>query len=289
MSLVLVPVASAWTDVGVPLIIAFLAGAIAAFWPWLQALQRGRKFQRIIRRELQEVAPYPEHPDSEKPWWEHATKRFIHEEFFQRGAISQNRDFLLSLDPTVVYQVSQLWIALEKRDGRQWMHFLFELANSRRVGSQDLKRARDMWKRIIDAQRSDLLETMGIPTAFRQAGVLARAESLFERRFEAYGRLLPLTKFEEEEHSADLDSAARDELADKLITWFYDGGSGLLLSGRSFEQFQKVRETLRSESATPLTLRAAFSKLRTDLKIDLGVRQPPERDVAMAWPEDERW
>jgi hypothetical protein len=43
---------------------------------------------------------------------EHAQRRFIHEELFQRHSISQNRDFLLSLDLTVVYQVSQLWIAL---------------------------------------------------------------------------------------------------------------------------------------------------------------------------------
>ncbi|MGH9897139.1 MAG: hypothetical protein ACREA0_35125, partial [bacterium] len=143
MSLVLVPLASVWTDVGVPLFIAFFAGAIAAIWPWLQALQRGRKFQRIIRRELEEIDPYPELPDAEKPWWEHATRRFVHEEFFRRDAISQNRDFLLSLDPTVVYQVSQLWIALEKRDGHQWIHFLSELASNRRVRSPALKRARN--------------------------------------------------------------------------------------------------------------------------------------------------
>jgi hypothetical protein len=36
-------------------------------------------------------------------------------------------------------------------------------------------------------------------------------------------------------------------------------------------------------------IRDAFTQLPTDLKIDLGVRQPQERDISMAWPEEERW
>src|SRR4029453_816015 len=99
-----------------------LAGVIASIWPSLQALQRGRKFKRLIKRELAEISPYPEDPDTEKRWWEHATKRFVDEAMFRD--LSQNRTFLLSLHPTLVYQVSQLWIALEKRDGNQWKHFL---------------------------------------------------------------------------------------------------------------------------------------------------------------------
>ena len=95
-----------WKDIWVPLIIAFFGAAIAVLWPWIQALQRGRKFTRIIHRELEEISPHPVDPEPDKPWWEHAQRRFIHEELFQRKSISQNRDFLLSLNPTVVYQVS---------------------------------------------------------------------------------------------------------------------------------------------------------------------------------------
>ena len=51
--------AEMWKDIWVPLIIAFFAGAVAAFWPWLQAFQRGLKFQRLIRRELEEIALIP--------------------------------------------------------------------------------------------------------------------------------------------------------------------------------------------------------------------------------------
>jgi hypothetical protein len=110
--------------------IALVAAAIAVAWPSLQTRQLGRKFERIIRRELGEINPYPKDPD-EKPWWEHATKRFVHEAMFRD--LSRNRDFLLGLDSTAIYQVTQLWIALEKRDGIQWGHFLLALAENRRL------------------------------------------------------------------------------------------------------------------------------------------------------------
>lgn len=280
---------SLWADIGVPLVIAVLAGAIAAFWPWLQSLQRGWTFHRMIRRELQEIGPFPETPVEGKPWWEHATKRFVHEEFFRRDNISENRDFILSLNPTVVYQVSQLWIALEKRDGHQWRHFLSQLANNTSVGSAALRKACKKWERILSEQNEGWLDTMGIPSVFRQDAVLTRASSLFGKRFEAYARLLPLTDYGRKEDPADLDPTARRELADRLAKWFYVEGAGLLLSGRALVQYLRVRTKLRETDSTPTELWKEFSQLRTDLKIDLGVRQPSERDVAMPWPEEERW
>jgi hypothetical protein len=42
--------------------IALLAAAIAMAWPSLQTRQRGRKFERIIRRELGEINPLPKGP-----------------------------------------------------------------------------------------------------------------------------------------------------------------------------------------------------------------------------------
>jgi hypothetical protein len=278
-----------FNDVWVPLIIAAFASAVAAFWPWLQAWQRGSRFLRLIRRELEEIGPHPPQPDPGKPWWEHATKRFIHEEIFQRTNISQNRDFLLSLDPTVVYLVSQLWIALEKRDGRQWEQFLKRVAENKKLKSEKLTLAYTRWTAILEAQEPGFLETMGLPTAFRQQATLGRVSSLFERRFEAYGRLLPLTEYGAEQQPRNLGSKDREDIADSMSRWFYEGGAGLLLSGRAHDQFGRVREILRSPSPTPSAVRDELSKLRTDLKIDLGVRQPQERGIAMAWPEDERW
>jgi hypothetical protein len=41
-------------------------------------------------------------------WPEHLNKRFVHEEIF--GNVSENRDFILSLPPNLIYPLSQLWI-----------------------------------------------------------------------------------------------------------------------------------------------------------------------------------
>jgi hypothetical protein len=278
-----------WKDIGVPLIIAFLGAAVATLWPWIQAFQRGRRFERIIGRELEEIGPYPDSPIPDKPWWEHAARRFIHEELFQRHSISPNRDFLLSLNPTVVYQVSQLWIALEKRDGNQWLYFLGELASNSRVGGPRLRTAHMKWEAIINAQREDWLDPMGIPSAFRQGAVIARAAELFQRRLEAYSDLLPLTDYGNDKNPKKLTLEQRNDLEARLRAWFYAKGAGLLLSGRAFEQFQKTRMTLVTKDASGFAIHKELSKLRTDLKIDLGVRQPQEREVTAAWPEEERW
>lgn len=277
------PLASVWTDLGVPLTIAVVAATVAAFWPWLQAWQRGRRFQALIKRELEEVGPHPEEPNPKKPWWEHATKRFVHQEIFDRESVSQNRDFLLDLDPTLVYHVSQLWMSLADRNGTQWRYHLSKLAANEKVSTERLRRARDRWEAVLEAQDPKWLESMGIASTFRQDATLARAAQVFEKRFDAYAALLPLTQ--------EPKAGERAELAAKLTEWFYADGAGLLLSGRAFEQFQNVRQALAAPDveASAADLGDKLSRLRTDLKIDLGVRQPSERDVAMAWPEEERW
>ena len=145
-------VASVWNDLFAPLILAVVGGGVAAVWPWLQTYWRGVTFQGIIKRELEEVAPFPLEPELTKPWWEHLQKRFVHEEIFAREQVSANRDFLLSLNPDVVYKVSQLWIAFEKRDADQWLHFLNELAHDRRVGSAKLQRAHESWVELLKGE-----------------------------------------------------------------------------------------------------------------------------------------
>lgn len=100
-------------DLAFPLAIAIVGGTVAFFWPWLQTRQRGRRFEAIIWRELEEVGPLALDEKTSKPWWELLSKRFIHEEIFRRDRISENRDFILSIDPTLVYLVNQLWIAFE--------------------------------------------------------------------------------------------------------------------------------------------------------------------------------
>lgn len=293
-----------WEKVWAPLIVA----AIAVLWPWLLTLQRGWRFRRLIKRELAELGPYPSLSDvdregaprtmslktsAEQPWWEYVTKSFVHEATFRTAEVPENRDFILTLNPTLVYQVSQLWIALEKRDGGQWKHYLSELSKNRSVRSDKLAESASQWKAIVDAQPAKWQGTMGIPTPFRQEAALQRTAPLFEKRLESYAKLLPHLDVGSEEQPRSLSPSECAELENKLKEWFYDGGSGLLLSGRAFHQFQVVRRQLRKQphepGYDPTSIAKQASGLRTDLKIDLGVRQPQERHVDDAWPEDERW
>jgi hypothetical protein len=143
--------ASVWTDVGAPVLIVVVGAAVAALWPWLQTRARGRRFEGIIRRELEEVGPYPREPAG-RPWWSHLRKRFVHEAIFEPARVSENRDFLLTLDPNVVYEVSQLWAAFDKRDGGQFRHFVGALAENRKLKSPGLSDAAHAWEAIIDEQ-----------------------------------------------------------------------------------------------------------------------------------------
>jgi hypothetical protein len=154
-----VPLGSIWTDLAVPVIIATIAAALAAFWPWLQARQRPRQFERIIGRELEELGPWPREPVEGKPWWEHlpTSKRFVHRDIFQEQS-EDTRDLLLSLDANVIYEVNQLWAAFEARDGTQWLHFIEALAANRKLRSGDLRAVRDAWRGVMAGQPDGWLE-----------------------------------------------------------------------------------------------------------------------------------
>jgi hypothetical protein len=94
------------------LLVPFSVALIAVLWPSLGARRRRVNFVRLIRRELEEAAPYPKEPDVNKAWHEHLTRRFLHEEII--GHPSDNVDFVLSLKPGLSYNLSQMWIAYDK-------------------------------------------------------------------------------------------------------------------------------------------------------------------------------
>ena len=106
----------------VPIVLAVLA----LTWPAIQAWWRRRAFARLILRELAEVGPPPVekmHPC--KAWSAQLTKEFVHRKIL--FSETENRDFILSLDPTFVYLVYQLWVSRDNNDGEQWCHYLKEL------------------------------------------------------------------------------------------------------------------------------------------------------------------
>lgn len=112
-----------WLDV---VIIPLVLLLIALGWPIIQNWHRCRTFTKLIFRELQEIGPYP--TDSERDHWaEHLTKNFVHRKILMEA--SQNRDFVLSLDANLVYDLTQLWDAFEDKDETQWLHYLGKLAD----------------------------------------------------------------------------------------------------------------------------------------------------------------
>jgi hypothetical protein len=122
----------------IPVVLAILALA----WPAIQSSNRRRAFRSLILRELEEIAPYSEDAQ-DVGWWEHQRKDFVHQEIFQE--VSKNRDFILSLEPDLVYLVSQLWDAKAKKDEGQWLHYLQELSVPKYDKKGRIGKAREKW------------------------------------------------------------------------------------------------------------------------------------------------
>ena len=100
-------------------------GLVTLLWPHVQASYKSRKFTQLIARELREVEPFPKGCVASSSWSAHAKKVYLHQKIFRDP--SQNRDFLLTIDPDLAYNVSQLWESLANGDSIQWLHYLDQL------------------------------------------------------------------------------------------------------------------------------------------------------------------
>jgi hypothetical protein len=109
-------------------IMPLLLGLFAACWPAIQNRYRRRIFTRLIVRELREISPYPDKAKIENcvKWQDHCQKTFIYQKIFEQP--KENRDFILSLDPDLVYYISQLWKSLKNGNWKQWDYCLAELS-----------------------------------------------------------------------------------------------------------------------------------------------------------------
>jgi len=128
----------------IPLVLTALALALPAIQAWYRQLA----FRRLILRELEELKPYPACKQPGKNWWDHQKRTFIHQKIFQNP--TENRDFILSLDPELVYFVTQLWDALERQesDGEQWLWYL-ENIRDKYDRNADIKEVYNKWKKLI--------------------------------------------------------------------------------------------------------------------------------------------
>lgn len=110
------------------LILPLVLFVLGIWLPRLFERQRRITFINLIRREIKEMSPYPSLQAMQtRPmtrsmdrklesiharWPEHLGKRFVHENILKN--VSENRDFILSLPPDLIYYLSQLWIEYEK-------------------------------------------------------------------------------------------------------------------------------------------------------------------------------
>jgi hypothetical protein len=120
---------------------------------------------------------------------------------------------------------------------------------------------------------------------FRQELALSRSGVLLEHQLKAFADLLPLTDY----GPGDLPMSDRQERARQMTAWYYKHANGLLLSGTSMGQFRAARKKLENPQAKGDEVRKALSLLRTDLKTELGVREPSERDIPDAPSDKQSW
>lgn len=73
------------------------------------------------------MTPFSRELQNGRQWCAHQRCQFVHRRIF--ADVSANRDFILSLDPTLVYWVSQLWNALDSHEADQWLQYTAEGIN----------------------------------------------------------------------------------------------------------------------------------------------------------------
>lgn len=136
-------------DIVEVILIPAVGGTIVLLWPALQALDKRRRFERLIVRELEELGPYPKtRSDSLGSWIDHQKKDFVHKKLLE--ATNDNRDFILSIDPALVYFVTQLWDARRMADDDQWLWYLECLA--KRYGGK-IEQALANWQTLIQSYK----------------------------------------------------------------------------------------------------------------------------------------
>jgi hypothetical protein len=76
--------------------------------------------------------------------------------------------------------------------------------------------------------------------------------------------------------TAPLSQAEREKLDAQLRQWYYANGDGIFLGIQAAAAYFDARATLLNEQISDKGVREAFSRLRTQIKIDVGVYSPEE-------------
>lgn len=127
---------------------------------------------------------------------------------------------------------------------------------------------------------------------FPREAVLQVAEARFAARLRAYTVLLPLLDFGPEWAPTPLTTQEREARLEEIRSWYYDEtyGGGLLLGGDAHAAWVALQHELRKPTPHAKEIRRSASRLRTELRIDLHIRHPGERDKPLPSSEEHsRW
>jgi hypothetical protein len=114
---------------------------------------------------------------------------------------------------------------------------------------------------------------------YRKQRALNRQTALVAARLETYRKVLEWMRpyFDNQGKALEVSVGDRQEHVRRLRDWYYEGGAGLLLSGNAFNAYRDCRSALLDPRASSESVAKALSLLRTELKIDIGSREPKER------------
>jgi hypothetical protein len=73
------------------------------------------------------------------------SKKLIHREIFNN--VAENRDFILSLDPALVYFVSNLWNAYDNSDHEQFKYFLTKILSH--YDERNSESIKEKWENLL--------------------------------------------------------------------------------------------------------------------------------------------
>jgi hypothetical protein len=112
-------------------------------------------------------------------------------------------------------------------------------------------------------------------------------KSVMPPRLEALKRLWSSMEPLSPTATAALSWAERGKLDADLRQWYYANGNGIFLSIEAAAACFDARATLLNEKVSDREVQEAFSLLRTQIKIDVGVYSPEEAKRQIGIPRDQ--
>ena len=90
-------------------------------------------------------------------------------------------------------------------------------------------------------------------------------------RLNAYLKLWSLTEILSPSTDEVITKEDKEELFNRLRSWYYEDGNGVYLPLETADLFLKAKQTLNpKEGSAEIKIKNAFSELRTQLKVDIG-------------------